>query len=107
MQSPLRLTFRHVDRSPALEARVHDLIGRLEKFHDRITACHVVIEAPNARPGKGRPFDVSIELAIPGGFIHAHGTHGNANEGHADVYAALSDAFDSARRQLQNVGPMH
>jgi len=102
MQSPLRLTFRHVDRSPALEARVHDLVSRLERFHDRITACRVVIEAQHSHQGKGLPIEVSIELAIPGGVIHARS--GRIDE-HADVYAALHDSFESAKRQLQAASP--
>jgi ribosomal subunit interface protein len=106
MQSPLRLTFRHVDRSPALEAQVRELVSRLQRFHERITACHVVIAAPHVHPGKGSPFEVGIELTLPGGLIHARSTHGS-NSGHTDVYAALHQAFASAKRQLLDFEPVH
>ncbi len=85
---------------------MRELVSRLERFHDRITACHVVIEAPHAHPGKGSPFEVSIELLLPGGLIHARSTHGSDTR-HADVYAALQQAFASAKRQLLDFAPAH
>lgn len=100
MQTPPRITFRHVDRSSAVEERVRELLARLERFHQRITGCHVVIGAP-AAPYKGGPFSVNIELMVPGGVINA-GSGQTARDEHADVYLALRDAFDSAKRQLQD-----
>jgi ribosomal subunit interface protein len=87
--------------SPAVEARVHEHVERLERFHDRITGCHVVIEAPPAHRNKGAPFDVRIDLTVPGGEIAVRSERAEHEE-HADVYVALRDAFDSARRLLQD-----
>lgn len=106
MQTPLRLTFRHLDSSTALEARVRDLAARLERFHDRIIGCQVVIEAPPGHSSKGGPFTVKIEVTVPGGAINANSAHALHPE-HADVYVALRDAFDSVARQLQNYAPVH
>jgi hypothetical protein len=63
--TPLQLTFRHLDRSPAVEARVRELVEHLERFHDRITGCHVVIDAPSAHRSKGAPYDVKVDLSYP------------------------------------------
>lgn len=106
MQTPLRLTFRHIDSSPALEARVRDLTARLERFHDHIIGCQVVIEAPPGHAGKGGPFAVKIEVTVPGGAINVNSAHALRPE-HADVYVALRDAFDSVKRQLQDYTPVH
>ena len=101
MQTPLRITFRHMESSAAVEARVREHVARLERFHDRITGCHVVIEAPPAHRNKGAPFDVRIDLTVPGGQIVVRGERAE-HGAHQDVYVALRDAFDSLRRQLQD-----
>lgn len=101
MQTPLRIAFRHMPPSPAVEARVREHVDRLERFHSRITGCHVAIEAPPAHRHKGAPFDVKIELTVPGGEITVRSERAE-HEAHMDVYVALRDAFDSARRRLQD-----
>jgi ribosomal subunit interface protein len=87
--------------SPAVEARVREHVERLERFHDRITGCHVVVEAPPAHRNNGAPFDVRIDLTVPGGDIAVRSARAEHEE-HVDVYVALRDAFDSARRLLQD-----
>jgi ribosomal subunit interface protein len=87
--------------SPAVAARVREHVERLERFHDRITGCHVVIEAPPAHRNKGAAFDVKIDMTVPGGEIAVRSERAEHEE-HTDVYVALRDAFDSARRLLQD-----
>jgi ribosomal subunit interface protein len=106
MQTPLRLTFRHVDSSQAIETRVRELTARLGRFHDRIIDCRVVIEAPPGHSGKGGPFTVKVEVTVPGGAINANSAHALHPE-HTDVYVALRDAFDAVTRQLRDYAPMH
>jgi ribosomal subunit interface protein len=100
MQTPLLLRYRHLDSSPALDARVRELTERLERFHARIIRCEVTIEAPPAHQHKGGPFAVRIQVTISGGVINANSAHAVRPQ-HADVYAALRDAFGSVKRQLQ------
>jgi ribosome-associated translation inhibitor RaiA len=95
MQTPLQLTFRHLDHSPAVAARLREHVDRLERFHDRITACHVVIEAPAAHRNKGAPFDVKLDLVMSSGRIHISSER-TEQQAHTDVYVALRDAFDAA-----------
>lgn len=102
MQTPLRITFRHMEASPALEERIREHVVRLERFHRRITGCHVVVIAPAGRSQKGAPYDVRIEIMVPGREIVAHRESGG-DAGHTDVYVALRDAFEAARRQLQDL----
>jgi ribosomal subunit interface protein len=96
MQTPLRITFRHLQPSPAVEARVREYVERIERFHDRITGCQVIVEAPAAHRHKGAPFNVKIALSLPGAEINAH------SERTDDVYVALRDAFDIVKRCLKD-----
>lgn len=100
MQTPLRVTFRHMPSSAAVEARVSEHVGRLERFHHRIISCHVVVEAPAGHRRKGAPFGVRVELVVPGGDICVTNEQAD-REAHTDVYVALRDAFDTAKRRLR------
>jgi ribosome-associated translation inhibitor RaiA len=102
MAPTARINFQHADRSPALEARARELVERLYRFNERISACAVTVQG---RPGsqlRGAPFVVKIELAVPGAQIHADSHHG-PEIAHDDVYVALREAFENAKRQLQDL----
>jgi ribosome-associated translation inhibitor RaiA len=100
MQSPITLTFGHIERTGGLEADAREIGERLLRFNERITHCHLIIEGrPDA--AKGSQYSVKIHLSVPSAQIHARSLH---NGGHpSDVYAALREAFDDAKRQLQEL----
>ena len=95
MQIPLQITMREMDRSDALEAAINEHAAKLEQFHSRITRCRVTVEQIRKHHQQGRHFAVKIDLRVPGKEIVATRDHDE------DVYVALRDAFDSAKRQLE------
>jgi ribosome-associated translation inhibitor RaiA len=101
MTIPLQITFRHMPPSAALENRVRVLAERLAKFSARITSCHVVIEKPHQSSTQGGLFDVHIGLAVPGSEISVRRSH-SSDPKHENPYVALRDAFNTARRCLQD-----
>lgn len=101
MQIPLQITFRHMEPSPATEARVRELAAKLEQFHERITSCRVVIDAASHRQHQGNLFAVRIDITLPGRELFVDSER-DARAQHTDLYVALRDAFDAARRQLQD-----
>lgn len=101
MKIPLQITFHNMDPSPAIESRIIERAAKLDHFHDRIMSCRVVVEAPHHHRHKGNLYQIRIDLKVPGKEIFAKGkpdTH-DANE---DIYVAIRDAFDAARRQLED-----
>jgi hypothetical protein len=54
MQVPLDITFRNSEPSEAIRSEVEKQAKRLEKFHDRITSCHVRPTGQLNRPIAGR-----------------------------------------------------
>ncbi len=101
MQLPLQITFRHMEPSPALEARIRQRAEELERFSDRITACRVVVECAHHRHQQGNIFEVRIDLTVPGNEIVV-GREPGVNHAHEDPHVAVRDAFDAARRVLED-----
>jgi ribosomal subunit interface protein len=97
METPLQITVRDVPHSPALDARIRDKAARLEEFHPRITSCRVTVEESSKHQHQGHQFAVHIDLRVPGREIAVTREH------HEDVFVALRDAFDAAKRQLEDV----
>jgi hypothetical protein len=98
----MTLTFRHIDRSGALEARARELGHRLQRFGERIMQCHMTLEGVDAPRDSSASYLVKIDLALPGAQIHADSLHTDGG-GHKDIYLALRDAFANAKRQLQEL----
>ncbi len=102
MQVPLDITFQNMDPSEALRAEVEREARRLEKFHDRITSCHVTVVAPRTRHRQGDPFEVGIRVAMPRHKdIIVDKTRGNIPE-HEHASVAIKDAFALAQRQIED-----
>jgi cold shock CspA family protein/ribosome-associated translation inhibitor RaiA len=100
MQLPLQISFRHMDPSPALDARIRELAARLEKFSAAIMRCHVIVESPPSHQHQGGVYDFHIDITVPGEEIAISRAH-PADHAHEDPYVALRDAFRAARRKLE------
>ena len=99
MQVPVQITFRGIPSSDAIEARIQDETGKLEKIHDNITSCRVVIESPHHSHHKGNLYHTAIYLSVPGGDIEV--TKDNRKDhSHEDAYISIRDSFREAARQL-------
>ena len=97
---PVQITFRHMESSPAVETRVRELTDRLGTFSDRIQSCRIVVDSPHRHHHQGKVFNVKVQLSLPGGDVVVDMERPD-RDGHEDVYVVLRDAFDAARRQLQ------
>ncbi|NND64957.1 MAG: HPF/RaiA family ribosome-associated protein [Gammaproteobacteria bacterium] len=101
MQIPLDITYRHMERSPTLDEKIKERAGKLERFHDRITRCEVVVDRPHKNKSQGHHFQVRIDITVPGKEIVVSREHHTHND-HEDAYVAVRDAFDAAQRQLED-----
>jgi ribosomal subunit interface protein len=101
MQIPLIITFRHMEPSEALEAKIREKMEHLEKFHEHITSCRITIDQEHKRQNQGKLFSVKLDITLPGNEILIT-RHPDQHHAHEDVYVALRDTFDSARRKLED-----
>jgi ribosome-associated translation inhibitor RaiA len=100
MQVPVQVTFRDMPVSDAVEASCWDEAAKLDRYFDRITSCRVVVAASHRRHLKGNRFDVRIVLNVPGQelVVSRRPPEHHADE---DIGVAVREAFDTARRQLE------
>lgn len=84
-------------RSEAVEAAVRDKAQKLEAFYPAIIRLRVVLEQERLHHQQGQQFNVRIDLHVPG---HEFAT---TREHHEDINVALRDAFDAAKRWLEDI----
>ncbi len=102
MKSPIQVVFRNVGRSDRVEQAIREKAEKLEKIHDRITACRVTIEMPHKHHTKGNTFEVSLNLSVPEKDIVVKRTSSEAQtNGDEGMMSTVRDAFDAAKRQLE------
>jgi ribosomal subunit interface protein len=95
--------FRNMEPSDAIRDKVSERMTWLERQADRITHLRVIIEAPHRNHHKGKIYHVKIAIGLPGrpDLVVSH--EPEVNHAHEDVYIAIRDAFDAARRQLKDI----
>jgi len=117
---PTQVAFRGLAPSDSLEADVRERIAWLEQFYGGIVRSRVLVELPHRHHRDGRHFHVRIEITVPGGapivVSHEPSLHGPLKdveepahhketeiEGvHRYARVAVHEAFDVARRRLQD-----
>jgi hypothetical protein len=117
---PTQVTFRGLRHLDALESDIRERAAWLEQFYPGIVRCRVLVEVPHRHRLDGRHFHVRIELTVPGGepivISHEPSLHGglkHVEEGshhkraeidaeHQYAAVAVREAFDAARRRLED-----
>lgn len=101
MTFPIQVSFQQMEPSPALRERIRELAARLERFSPSILRCRVRVERPAQHKQQGGLHDIRIDIAVPDDEIVVR--HSRADDhAHENAYVALRDAFNAARRQLEN-----
>jgi hypothetical protein len=99
-QSPaIQLTFHGLKPSEELKREVSDRIAWLEQFYTPLLACRVRLQVPHRHHSHGRHMHVTIEMAVP-----RHPPLVITYEPSIDdARVAVREAFDVARRRLQDL----
>jgi hypothetical protein len=114
---PVQITFRHMATSAAVVAHVEAEVQKLQRYFKPIMHCHVVVVAPHQHHLRGHHYTVHVDLDVPGGPLVVNhepvakresareepaGKSDEIDATHKDIYVVLRDAFDIARRQLED-----
>jgi cold shock CspA family protein/ribosome-associated translation inhibitor RaiA len=103
MQVPLDIAYENgLESTPSLQARIEREAAKLERFTDRLTACHVALIGRSGKRRHGDLFQVRLRLTVPGRADIVVDRNPGADHAHEDPYVAIRDAFAAARRRLQD-----
>jgi ribosome-associated translation inhibitor RaiA len=95
MHLPLQITLRNLAQSDDVDQLIRERADRLQHFHSHLVSCRVVLELAGHQH-QGKLFVVRIGLKVRGAEIVVDHQHDE------DVRIAIREAFDAARRQLED-----
>lgn len=98
MKPPYELVFQGKPRSDALEAEAARHVSKLDRFRQDISHCRVNVVLDEKHDHQGKPFNIRIEITIPGHQLVSSKEHDE------DVYVALRNAFGNVTRMLEDTG---
>jgi ribosome-associated translation inhibitor RaiA len=96
MQIPLQVSFHGMAHSNALYNTIREKAEKLDQYYRHVMSCRVVLELAARHKRHGKQFSARIDLKVPGGEIAVTKEHDE------DLQIALRDAFDAARRRLED-----
>jgi len=103
MEVPLEITFRNTDRTEPLEHLIRDEAASLERFHDRITSCHVAVERPQEHLSSGRDWRVRLDITVPAGNEIVVRREAGKGDMHEQLTTVIKDSFRAAERQIKDL----
>ncbi|MDP1772351.1 MAG: HPF/RaiA family ribosome-associated protein [Methylobacter sp.] len=101
MQIPLQITFRGIPHSDAVEAKIREKAGKLDRFHSHIMSCRVAVEAEHHHHHQGNQYHIRIDITTPRKELVISREH-HDKQAYEDIYVAIRDAFNAATRQLED-----
>jgi ribosome-associated translation inhibitor RaiA len=90
------VVFHGLSSSDAIDHDIREHVAWLGQFYDRIVGCRVRVEVPHRHHRSGRRVRIHVEVTVPDGpsLVVSHE--------HRYAPVAIREAFDAARRQLQD-----
>ncbi len=101
MQLPLQITFHNVRHDAQIESTIRSSAEWLDTYNGRIMSCRVVVDQPHKHHKEGNLYQIRIDLKVPGREIivkRVPSRHASSK----DLDVLIRDAFDEARRQLED-----
>ena len=97
MKLPLQIAARNTSLSKAAKEEIREKALKLDRHYGEIIRCRVTIDKPHRHHKKGEHYDVRIDLTLPGAMSVIR------HEPTSDLFVAIRDSFDAARRRLDDV----
>lgn len=101
MKLPLQITFRNLERSDAIEAKIRERAEKLDIYYKYIMSCRVTVEARHKHHQQGNLYHIRADVKVPDREIVAS-REPDEHQAYEDVYVAIRDVFDSLRRQIED-----
>ena len=92
-----QINVRGIENAAGVEEKVRRRALHLERYSDEIQRCQVWVEAPHGHHRQGRLCEVRIRITVPNEELVVENQPLDE-----DVHVAIRNAFDAARRQLED-----
>ena len=69
MEIPLQITFHNLPWSEAVEVSIRGHAAKLDRYHQHIMSCRVVVEVQHKHHGHDNHYHVRIEVKVPGAML--------------------------------------
>ncbi|GAB63228.1 MAG: ribosome-associated translation inhibitor RaiA [Candidatus Jettenia sp.] len=89
---PLQITGHDLELTDAIKANIQEHAEKLDKYYNHLISCRIRVEAIPKRS----LYNVHIDMTVPGKELVVR------REPNQDLYLAIRDAFDAARRELSD-----
>jgi hypothetical protein len=99
-QGQLSVIFHAMDPSDAVRDRGMYLMEKLVRANPTIMRCTMTVEGRHRHHHQGNLCHVSLRLHLPGNDVFVT-RDPERNHAHEDVYVAMRDACEAARKQLE------
>ena len=94
---PIQITVHNTELSPEAHADIARRAMRLSGYYERLMGCRVTIDLPQRRRhSDAAQYGVRIDMTVPDGEIAV------TRQPRRELATALDDAFNAARRRLQD-----
>lgn len=103
MKVPLEITYRGIEKSPAIDSLIHEKVAKLERLCSYINSCHIAVEKEHDRPRTGSPYRVRIDMTLPPSHEIVADSHPADTNQHVELDTVIRDAFSKAERQLKEL----
>ena len=100
MRLPLQISFHNMAHDAEIESAIRANARWLESYYDRIISCRVVVDIPHLHHMERNLCQFRIDLKVPGGELVVKRGASEDSE-FQDLDLTIRDAFDDARRQLE------
>jgi hypothetical protein len=124
MKADMTMTFRGLAPRKWVEEEIRKHAAKLDTYYRHIESCHAVVSVPHRHHGAGNRFSVRLEILVPDEEIvvsRASNLHASVKdlgesewvkafdvEGmRTDLKLVVREAFDAARRQIQDYARRH
>ncbi len=96
MKVQLQITAHNIELNDFIKEDIREKAEKLDTYYDQVMRCRVVVDVPHRHKHEGILYDVHIYMTVPGGEIVVK------REQNEDLAIAIRDAFDAARRKLED-----
>lgn len=99
---PIQITVHNTELSPEAHADIARRAMRLSGYYERLMGCRVTIDLPQRRRhSDAAQYGVRIDMTVPDGEIVV------SRQPRRELATALDNAFNAARRRLQDYARRH